>query len=991
MANIFDVQGFGALSEWNGQVSSVAAGQAYQTIASLGSNSVELTDRIWTQTGTSNVVIADPNKSESDASLLAGFKSAEAAGLSVVFRAAVSPLDGTATSSMAPTDVAAFFSSYTAEIVHLATIAQEGGVTTFAIGNEMSSLSGPQYESYWTDLISQVRQVYHGQLTYSAATDEASHVSFWGQLDTIGVNTYPPLTSSETPTVQDLVNAWNQVPFNPYYAAAFNYQSPVDFLHSLAEQYGKPVLMTEVGYLSVDGTAINPGSPSSTTPDPAAQADAYNAFFQVWSAEGGSWLQGVELWQWDLDNVFNSTGYSVMGKPAEAIVSQYFHGMGTVPGLTITGSSIADTIDLGQGNNVINTGLGNDVISGGNGNDTIVAGPESAANLATTTITLSGYGSVVDGVGAEAQILVNGKIVSGLLEFTAATDPSGYQTYTITFDNSGPITSLDISLANSTPGRALHLKTISVNGVELTPSEGTNASSPGTFDLYVHTIHFDTTNDQAWFYGASTDNDLVHGGAGNDVITGGTGTDYIDGGAGTDTAVYAGDLSDYTISVVGSQVIVTDKVAGRDGTDFLSNIELLKFADTTISTASLAPAHTDVSAAGLLQVEAADSQSINSDGSINSVEYDSGGHIIQFATRYTDGSFDQLAFDTSGNETGETIRHADGSRDIYTYDIAGQDYTSQHVVTDASGHSTLIEQYHSNGTLALKQTVDASGVKTLDQYDGSGHLAEATVIQQDGSYVQSDYTQGGTLTDQTLRHADGSRDIYDYGIVGKDYTSQHVVEDASGHSTLIEQYRSDDTLALEQTVDASGVKTLDQYDGSGDIVEQTVSQKDGSYVQSEYAPDGSLAKETTRQVDGTTDVDTYDIAGQAYSARHDLIDPSGHTLATTFDNNDGSHTMTAHASGVTLTATIGNDFMNGAGGDTFVFKQTSGHDVINNFKAGDAAGHDVLEIASTLAASLADLSTHIVGHNTVIELGHDASITLTGVVTPLTPHDVLIV
>jgi hypothetical protein len=167
-------------------------------------------------------------------------------------------------------------------------------------------------------------------LTYSAATDEASHVSFWGQLDTIGVNTYPPLTSSETPTVQDLVNAWNQVPYNPYYAAAFNYQSPVDFLHSLAEQYGKPVLMTEVGYLSAYGTAINPGSASSTTPDPAAQADAYNAFFQVWSAEGGSWLQGVELWQWDLDNVFNSAGYSVMGKPADAIVSQYFHGMGTV-------------------------------------------------------------------------------------------------------------------------------------------------------------------------------------------------------------------------------------------------------------------------------------------------------------------------------------------------------------------------------------------------------------------------------------------------------------------------------------------------------------------------------------------------------------------------------------------------------------------------------------------------------------------------------------
>ena len=45
----------------------------------------------------------------------------------------------------------------------------------------------------------------------------------------------PFLTSSETPTVQDLVHAWTEVPLNPYYAAAFEYKSPVDFLHSLVD------------------------------------------------------------------------------------------------------------------------------------------------------------------------------------------------------------------------------------------------------------------------------------------------------------------------------------------------------------------------------------------------------------------------------------------------------------------------------------------------------------------------------------------------------------------------------------------------------------------------------------------------------------------------------------------------------------------------------------------------------------------------------------
>jgi hypothetical protein len=112
VSDIFDVQGFGALSEWNGQFSSTSATQAFRTIASLGSNSIELTARTWTQTGTTDAVIADPAKTESDASLLAGLQAAHAAGLSVVFKAEISPLDGTATSSKAPTYVAAFFASY---------------------------------------------------------------------------------------------------------------------------------------------------------------------------------------------------------------------------------------------------------------------------------------------------------------------------------------------------------------------------------------------------------------------------------------------------------------------------------------------------------------------------------------------------------------------------------------------------------------------------------------------------------------------------------------------------------------------------------------------------------------------------------------------------------------------------------------------------------------------------------------------------------------
>jgi hypothetical protein len=349
MAGVFQLQGFGVLSEWNGQVASGTADVAMQEIAATGANSIEITPRIWTASQTSSTVFADPTKTESDASLIAGIENAEKAGLSVILRPAISPLDGTGSAALAPSDVAAFFASYKAEIVHLAQIAQQTGVATFALGNEMSSLTGAQYLPYWQDIIASVRAVYHGALTYSAATDEASKVSFWNELDTIGVNTYPPLSVPGTPTVQDIVNAWHQVPTNPYWAAAFEQQSPVDFLHSLSVQYGKPVLMTEAGYLSIDYGGMITGSwKLSGSLNVQEQADAYAAFFQVWASQS-TWMKGVEFWQWDLSNAYSPNGFSPMGKPAQAIVSEYFSGVGSLAAnvAALTASDIASIAALG--------------------------------------------------------------------------------------------------------------------------------------------------------------------------------------------------------------------------------------------------------------------------------------------------------------------------------------------------------------------------------------------------------------------------------------------------------------------------------------------------------------------------------------------------------------------------------------------------------------------------------------------------------------------
>ena len=80
-------------------------------------------------------------------------------------------------------------------------------------------------------------------------------------------------------------------------------------------------------------------------------------------------------------------------------------------------------------------------------------------------------------------------------------------------------------------------------------------------------------------------NDTLIGGAGDDLLTGGEGTDAIVGGEGNDTAIFSGNLADYTFSVNSLNLTVVDSVAGRDGQDNvrLYGVENLQFADQTVS------------------------------------------------------------------------------------------------------------------------------------------------------------------------------------------------------------------------------------------------------------------------------------------------------------------------------------------------------------------------------------------------------------------------
>lgn len=83
--------------------------------------------------------------------------------------------------------------------------------------------------------------------------------------------------------------------------------------------------------------------------------------------------------------------------------------------------------------------------------------------------------------------------------------------------------------------------------------------------------------------------DAIFGNSGDNLLTGRAGNDRIDGGLGTDTVVFSGNRSQYTITYLAPNPLTyngaTVTVSGPDGTDILSNVDFLRFADQTIATA----------------------------------------------------------------------------------------------------------------------------------------------------------------------------------------------------------------------------------------------------------------------------------------------------------------------------------------------------------------------------------------------------------------------
>ncbi len=244
-----------------------------------------------------------------------------------------------------------FFASYQTMIVREATLAQQNGATLFCIGAELDQITGPSYEAYWNSIISAVRAVFSGKLTYSADWDDAdspwqyaggtnitvppvgtgditTQVSFWSKLDYVGIDEYAPISDATNPTLQDLINGWTKTPTDAETLSVTGQQSLISYYQGISATLKLPLLFTELGYANSSDAAIDPASPGSdqdgnpdnATADPTLQANLYQAFFTAWQQNGNGSLAGTYLWNWEPGGAGVSP-FSVQGLPAQTQVA----------------------------------------------------------------------------------------------------------------------------------------------------------------------------------------------------------------------------------------------------------------------------------------------------------------------------------------------------------------------------------------------------------------------------------------------------------------------------------------------------------------------------------------------------------------------------------------------------------------------------------------------------------------------------------------------
>jgi len=261
----------------------------------------------WFMNAASDSYMQATDGTPTDDSLRVAIRKAKSLGLLVSLKPHVD-VKNDIRFNLNPADQKAWFKSYRVMVLQYARLAAAEKVDIFVVGTELFHVDGPTNYDDWKSLIAAVRAVYSGSLTYAADWYNFPRVTFWDQLDYIGIDCYFPQVSSY------------------YIVMQAGWQSYKLLVAPVAALYGKQVIFTELGISSQEGANRQPWEWKEIGPvDLKVQSDYFESLLSVFGDT--SWFAGFWQWGWEINpdgGGANDKGMTVQGKPALDVLIRHF-------------------------------------------------------------------------------------------------------------------------------------------------------------------------------------------------------------------------------------------------------------------------------------------------------------------------------------------------------------------------------------------------------------------------------------------------------------------------------------------------------------------------------------------------------------------------------------------------------------------------------------------------------------------------------------------
>ncbi|WP_066469537.1 peroxidase family protein [Bosea sp. WAO] len=489
---------------------------------------------------------------------------------------------------------------------------------------------------------------------------------------------------------------------------------------------------------------------------------------------------------------------------------------------TLTGADGDDVLNGGGGDDTLNGGAGNDVLNGGAGADTMTGGlgddtyfiDDATGNSRDRIIEAAGGGT--DTANSSVTYTLEANVENLVLTGTGNIGGTGNALANVITGNSGSNELaggggddiLDGGAGNDTAifnGDASdYLVSVNTAGqLVVSGPDGTDTLTSiealefddGTFGVVLGT---DGNNDNLNGNNGANGNQIVlglagndelNGGGGNDILVGGAGNDALLGGTGTDTAAFSGPISNYSLGVNGTNIVVTDTV-GNDGTDTLNSIEQLSFAGATYT------------------VVAGTTGNNNLNG----------------------GNGSQAIFGFAGNDTIVQVSNA-GGRDL----VDGGDGTDTYQLNGSNGAETFVVYSRAAAVSAIAGLSLAASTEIVIARNGAV-IAELDNIEEirintlqvtspggagggtnGGDTIQVVGNFNGTSLNFSTITIDGGAGDDTVDISGLDSAHRIVFRSNGGNDTIVGSLRPQDVIELpagatpedyEITTDENGVTTM---------------------------------------------------------------------------------------------------------------------------------------------------------------------------------------